>query len=252
VSSLRGDDDWCCVGCVDGAGDCGSEAEGERGRAFLLFPVSNNADAASPQQDPFRLSYFANTKGRAERIRLLFRLANRTSDLLETHVESSKWPSLKPKTPFGQLPVLRHGTLRLGQSVAIVQYVASQVGLASYSDASTSRMASVALAVEDLLAAVRPHKATKNYEAAREELSKWAGHFDRWLAAGTDEADRKNFVDGKLSYADVIVYDAYEQALNDFLKVDNPAETIRRDFGAPLLAAHFAEIQKQLRSAAKE
>ena len=163
----------------------------------------------------------------------------------------SKWPALKPKTPFGQLPVLRHGTLRLGQSIAILQYVASQVGLSSYSDASTARMASVALAAEDLLAAVRPHKANKNYEGAREELSKWAGHFDKWLAQGNDASEKLHFVDGKLSYADVVVYDAFEQALNDFLKVDDAAETIRRDFGAPLLAAHFTNIDKKAKPLAE-
>ncbi len=171
---------------------------------------------------------------------------------METPIESSKWPALKPKTPFGQLPVLRHGNVRLAQSLAIVQYVGSQVGLSSYSDSSTARMSSVALAMEDMLAAIRPFKASKNYEAVREELGKWAAHLEKWLAQGNDDGEKKHFVDGKLSWADVVVYDAYEQALNDFLKVDDAAEVIRRDFGAPLLAAHYTGVDRQAKPSSAE
>ncbi len=226
-----------------------SEAHG-RGRQvravpFLAFLIV----LTRVQQDPFRLSYFGNIKGRAERIRLLFRLSNRTGDLIETAIESNKWPELKPKTPFGQLPVLRHGALRLAQTLAIVQYVASQVGLSSYADISAARMASVALAVEDMQNAARPHKQTRDYQGVTAEHKKWAAYFEQWLSQGNDESEKKHFVDGKLSYADVVVYDAFQQALVDFLKVDNVEETIRTDYGAPLLAALYANVHKQATSA---
>ncbi len=33
-----------------------------------------------------------------------------------------QWPALKPATPFGQLPFLEHGHIKLGQSMAIARY----------------------------------------------------------------------------------------------------------------------------------
>ena len=95
-----------------------------------LFLLCAAAAASKRSVEPFRLTYVP-VKGRAEKIRLLFRVTNRTSDLIDTKIDSAKWPELKAKTPFGQLPVLRHGEIKLAQSNAILFYVANKLGLAS-------------------------------------------------------------------------------------------------------------------------
>jgi glutathione S-transferase len=92
---------------------------------------------AKRSSEKYRLTYFPS-KGRAEKIRLLFRVTNQTDDLIDTKIDSSKWPELKAKTPFGQLPVLRHGDVKISQSNAILFYVAGKLGLSSYADARLS------------------------------------------------------------------------------------------------------------------
>jgi glutathione S-transferase len=225
--------------------------------AFLLCAWGR----APPKRasEPFRLTYFPS-KGRAEKIRLLFRVSNRTADLVETAVDSAKWPELKPKTPFGQLPVLRHGNEKIAQSNAILAYVAGKLGLSSYGDASQAKLISIVSAVDDLHHAMRPHKSTRNYEFVKEELKKYAGFFEKWLSAGNDDDEKSHFVDGKLTYSDVAVYDIFEQNLVDFVKVDeqlligllllilkqvgDAEEIIRTEFAAPLLAKLYSNIQK--------
>ena len=41
-----------------------------------------------------------------------------------------QWPSVKPATPYGQLPVLRWDGLEISQSLGICQYIAKKTGLA--------------------------------------------------------------------------------------------------------------------------
>ena len=167
-------------------------------------------------------------------------MTNWTSDLSIVAIDNAKWKELKQKTPYGQLPVLRHGDIKLAQSVAIMQYVASQLNLASYSDAANARMLSVALAVEDAAAAVRPHKATRHRDGVLEELGKWVKTLEGVLTA---TEDKKHFAEGKLTWADVAVYDFLEQTLVDFLKID-PDVTLRETMAAPHLSELFATVAK--------
>ena len=163
--------------------------------------------------------------------------------MVETVVASDKWRALKEKTPLGHLPVLRHGEERIPDSVAILQYVAGQLGFSSFAAGSAARMTALALAVEDLRTAVSPHKTARNYEGAKELLKNQAVYLERWL---NGEKTKKYLVDDRLTYADVTVYDQYEQVLNDFIKVDDAEATIRTDFAAPLLADLFASVRDQL------
>lgn len=216
-----------------------------------LFVFSCAAGHGKRVSEPFRLTYFPS-KGRAEKIRLLFRVTNRTADLVDTKIDSSKWPELKAKTPFGQLPILRHGQVRLAQSNAILFYVASKLGLSSYADFSQARLVSIVSALDDLHMLLKPHKTARHYDGVREELKKYAKFFEQWLAAGNDDDEKLHFVDGKLTLADVASYDMYEQNLVDFIKVDNAEETIRSEFEAPNFANLFAHVQKLAKTTSEE
>jgi glutathione S-transferase len=65
--------------------------------------------------------------GRAEVIRLLFAQAEVPYD--DVRIEKEQWPDLKPKTPFGQLPILEEDGKILSQSQAIATYLANKFGL---------------------------------------------------------------------------------------------------------------------------
>jgi glutathione S-transferase len=65
--------------------------------------------------------------GRAEVIRLLFAQAEIPYD--DVRIEKEQWPDLKPKTPFGQLPILEEDGKILSQSQAIATYLAKKFGL---------------------------------------------------------------------------------------------------------------------------
>jgi glutathione S-transferase len=76
----------------------------------------------------YKLIYF-NGRGRAEPARLI--LAYAGAQYNDHRIESAEWPSLKPKTPFGQLPVLDidNGKTLIGQSISIARYLGNEFNL---------------------------------------------------------------------------------------------------------------------------
>eukprot|EP00028_Trichosphaerium_sp_Am-I-7-wt_P010487 CAMPEP_0168523450 /NCGR_PEP_ID=MMETSP0405-20121227/9991_1 /TAXON_ID=498012 /ORGANISM="Trichosphaerium sp, Strain Am-I-7 wt" /LENGTH=199 /DNA_ID=CAMNT_0008545327 /DNA_START=31 /DNA_END=626 /DNA_ORIENTATION=+ len=75
----------------------------------------------------YKLSYF-NGRGRADTIRYVFAAAKQEF----TDDRVADWPAFKPKTPFGQMPVLEvtadGKTQMFGESGAILRYVAREFG----------------------------------------------------------------------------------------------------------------------------
>ena len=53
-------------------------------------------------------------------------------------VKEFDWPALKPSTPFGQLPYLVDGDVKLAQSGAIVNYIAHKANLRGSTDAEVA------------------------------------------------------------------------------------------------------------------
>ncbi|KAL5019341.1 hypothetical protein ScPMuIL_005063 [Solemya velum] len=73
----------------------------------------------------YKLTYF-DGRGGAEPIRMAFAAGG--VEFEDVRVQIAEWPSLKPKTPQGHLPVLEVNGKTLCQSMAILRYVGKECG----------------------------------------------------------------------------------------------------------------------------
>src|SRR6476469_1216412 len=75
-----------------------------------------------------RLIYFDAPASRGEECRLALHVAG--VDFEDVRIKRGDWPALKPKTPFGSLPVLElPGQPPLAQSTAIMTLIGRRHGL---------------------------------------------------------------------------------------------------------------------------
>mmetsp|Transcript_16772 Transcript_16772/g.28531 ORF Transcript_16772/g.28531 Transcript_16772/m.28531 type:complete len:197 (+) Transcript_16772:46-636(+) len=79
--------------------------------------------------------------------------------------QSPDWPGMKPETPFGQLPYLVDGDVKIAQSNAIARYLARKYNLQGESDADFGLSESLIEEQSDLLTLVF----TANYSDNKEE-----------------------------------------------------------------------------------
>lgn len=75
----------------------------------------------------YKLTYF-NGRGRAEIIRLIFAAAGVQYE--DIRVDGQTWSTIKPTTPFGQLPMLEIDGVKYCQSNSIARYLARKFDLA--------------------------------------------------------------------------------------------------------------------------
>jgi len=75
----------------------------------------------------YKFTYF-NFYGRGEASRLLFAIAG--VEYEDIHVDGKDWEALKPKTPFGQLPLLEFDGRVFCQSNTVARYLANKFGFA--------------------------------------------------------------------------------------------------------------------------
>ncbi|CAG2239570.1 HPGDS [Mytilus edulis] len=74
----------------------------------------------------YKLTYF-NLRARGEVSRLLFAAAGKEYE--DCRITFEEWPSIKPTTPLGQVPVLSVNGKLIPQSRAIERYLAREFGL---------------------------------------------------------------------------------------------------------------------------
>ncbi len=102
-----------------------------------------------------KLIYFDAASSRGEECRLALHLAG--VEFEDVRVKREEWPALKPKTPFGGMPVLEMpGHPPLAQSNAILVLIGRRYGLHPKDDFEAARHEAVMCHVEDLRAAVSP------------------------------------------------------------------------------------------------
>lgn len=132
-----------------------------------------------------KLLYFDAPVSRGEECRLALHIAG--VDFEDVRIKSDDWPALKPKTPFGALPVLElPGRPALAQSNAILVYVGRRYGLHPKDDFEAARHEAMMHHVEELRAALGPSLRMKDEsEKKKTREALLAGFLPAW-AAGTE------------------------------------------------------------------
>ncbi|XP_049876434.1 glutathione S-transferase 2-like [Pectinophora gossypiella] len=159
-------------------------------------------------------SYFP-VKALGEGPRLL--LAYGGQDFEDKRIPSEQWPEYKPKTPFGQMPVMEIDGKQYAQSLAIARYLGRKYGVAG---ADIEQDFEIDQNVE-FLNDIRAKAATVQYEP--DEVIKAKKHEDfsknvyPTLLDKLDEIIKKNnghIACGKLTWGDFVFAGMY-----DYLKV---------------------------------
>jgi glutathione S-transferase len=138
-----------------------------------------------------KLTYFDAPMSRGEECRLALHIAG--VDFEDDRVKAAEWPALKPKTPFGSLPVLTMpGHSVLGQSNAILVLIGRRYGLHPKDDFEAARHEALMQHVEDLRANMSPTLRIQDEvekKKARELLAStflptWAAFAENQIGAG--------------------------------------------------------------------
>merc|ERR1712012_218549 len=116
---------------------------GSRLPDFFEFPFK--------MPNKIKLTYF-NARGRAEVSRLM--LAHKGVDYEDCRITREQWPELKPKTPFGGIPLLQYNGLELAQPMTIARFLARELNLAGKTRCEEAQVDMVVDCIVDLFAAL--------------------------------------------------------------------------------------------------
>ena len=118
-----------------------------------------------------KLTYF-NLRGRAEASRLM--LAYKGVEYEDNRITHEQWAALKPKTPFGSLPLLCYNGMELAQSMTIARFLARELNLAGKTRCEEACVDMVVDCVVDLFAAFVKLMSEKD-EAKKAEMTEKMG-----------------------------------------------------------------------------
>ena len=100
-----------------------------------------------------KLTYF-DLRARAEPCRLLLAYGGikyQDDRIPPPWDAATTWPTLKPKTPFGQLPLLKWDDEVLCQSMACARFIAREVGLAGNTNMESAQVDEIIGVIQDLI-----------------------------------------------------------------------------------------------------
>merc|ERR1711913_186459 len=100
-----------------------------------------------------KLTYF-DLRARAEPCRLLLAyggLQYEDERIPPPWEPASTWGTLKPTTPFGQLPLLKWGDEVICQSMACARFIAREVGLAGNTNMESAQVDEIIDVIQDLI-----------------------------------------------------------------------------------------------------
>ena len=156
-----------------------------------------------------KLTYF-NLRGRAEPSRLLLAYGGiKFEDCRITpgFEDPKEWMALKPKTPYGSLPLLEWNGTNVAQSMAIARFIAREGGLAGRNNLEAAQIDEIIDAINDMINAgakaffAKDEAAMKKH--ATETIPAGLGNIEKRL-----EARGGQFLSGNaFSWADLHVFD---------------------------------------------
>ena len=154
-----------------------------------------------------KLTYFDSPTSRGEECRLALHVAG--VDFEDVRIQRSDWPTLKPTTPFGSVPVLEiPGRPPLAQSNAILVFIGREHGLHPTDTFEAARHESVMSHVEDLRGTVAPTIRIAD-EAEKKKVRE--GLVATYLPTWADRAEKQIgdgpfFAGSKINVVDIKLY----------------------------------------------
>jgi glutathione S-transferase len=161
----------------------------------------------------YRLIYF-NSRGRAEPLRFLFALAGvEYEDVRLDHGEN--WQAMKPKTPFGQVPVLEIDGVQVAQTKAIARYLGKEFNMAGRNNLESAKADMLVEGAEDVGAHMRPVFREKDPEKKKElfevvkndHITPFLKRYEHFL----EESGTGYFVNDQITWADVFLFDTLQK-----------------------------------------
>jgi prostaglandin-H2 D-isomerase / glutathione transferase len=163
-----------------------------------------------------KLTYFDAPVSRGEECRLALHIAG--VDFEDVRVKQEDWPALKPRTPFGSLPVFElPGHEPLAQSNAILTLIGRMHGLHPQDPFEAARHEALLCHVEDLRASITPTlRMTDAAEKKRAREALATGYVPAWGEAAERQIGNTGpFVAGaKLHVVDIKLHMAVRWLVN--------------------------------------
>ncbi|CAL1536990.1 unnamed protein product [Lymnaea stagnalis] len=159
-----------------------------------------------------KLSYF-DLRGRAETSRLVLHAAKKKFH--DNRVAFSDWGNLKPKTPFGSLPVLEVDGQQFAQGMALAAFLARENGLYGSSNLEGLAIDQIHVLREDLIVEeinlFKEKDATKKAELVKTMTEtvypRFLAYFNKLIEENKEKTKSKFAVGTKLSLADIVIFE---------------------------------------------
>jgi glutathione S-transferase len=156
----------------------------------------------------YKLTYF-DARGRAEPARLLFHQAGVPFE--DVRISRESWPTLKPKVPFGQIPVLEVDGKMLPQSKAICRYLAKQFKMTGKTDFEAAMADAYVDCVEDVTSNLRAWWMEQDVEQKKVLWNKFVDEHYKPFLVRIENILKENgsgYLVGKdLTWADLYVFE---------------------------------------------
>lgn len=151
--------------------------------------------------------YYFNARARGEIIRLIFAVAG--VDYKDVRVEMEKWPEMKSKAPFGQMPFMEIDGVKVCQSLACARYLARKYNLAGKSDMEQLQADMIVDCLNDACKMApqiffekdETKKAALMKKYLEEDLPTYLKHLEALLIS--NQGGDKYFVGNELTWADL-------------------------------------------------
>ncbi|VDI50960.1 prostaglandin-H2 D-isomerase / glutathione transferase [Mytilus galloprovincialis] len=163
----------------------------------------------------YKLTYF-NLRARGEVSRLLFAAAGKEYE--DCRITFEEWPSIKPTTPLGQVPVLSVNGKLIPQSRAIERYLAREFGLYGKTNMENTMCDII---IDTIHCDVRPELRKYIFEkdeAKKTDISKHLAEevlhkFMLFIEKTLKENGGNYLVGNDLTWADLAVFDFTQEVL---------------------------------------